>query len=159
MTLCATAYIVPESEAAKLVPDAGWETADALNHALNSYAVQPGCTSPGTVVTVLMEFLAEYGIEMPTEDGQISTERFGPSAGIVCICSGEETSPFLRQLDKMMLMESQLGGYYEDYTGETWPDAGNEMLKVFNFIRDGLVKQQKTGGIYILCVGQKEDGN
>ena len=152
MTLFTTAYIVPEAHAANLVPADGWQTADALHDALASFALEPGCTSPGTVVTVMMEFLSEYGIEMPSDDGHISAERFGPLAGIVCICGGEETSPFLRQLDRMMLMESQLGGYYEDFTGATWPEAGKEMLKVFNFIRDGLVKQQKSGGIYILCV-------
>lgn len=152
MTLFATAYIVPDSWAASLVPEGGWSSLKSLHEALNSFSVVPGCTSPGLVVNTLLEFLAEYGIDMPADEDHPQLKTLSSLEGVVCVVSGEETSSFLRQLDRMMLMESQLGGYYEDYTGETWPEAGKEMLKVFNFIRDGLVKQQKTGGIYVLTV-------
>lgn len=106
----------------------------------------------GYVYATLLPYLDERNITlMSSEFDDLGAELTELRESTHFILTAEHKNNHLAELDSALFNKEELAKYFEEFNGETWPDAGDAMLNAISVLRDNL-EQVDDGSIVIFAI-------
>jgi hypothetical protein len=117
--------------------------------------VEPAYSYSGSVVTVLLAFLAENDIDIPlnVSDSNLAELSRSCDLGLMVAADSSDAAQCLAVLDCQTAEERSLGRYFDDFTHNAWDESGKAMMEAFQFVRNGLNAVKDYPGYYLLFAG------
>ena len=158
MSQIATGYGLSSSTLDRLLPTL--EEQDRYYNAfwslLRDHALEttPDYHFSGSVVAIAMEYLAEKGISLPVNDSH-STIRAIMSAdlSLAMCCDANQAGSIATAMHELHIDESELAGYYAEFTGEEWNNASDALKEGLDYIKRTLLLVEAGCEWVILFIG------
>jgi hypothetical protein len=154
MSQIASAYVVSKEQIAELNTFASDEDWDSYWNLLHEEAteVEPDFGYSGYVVVVLITFLEESGVQLP------SVEKYGTGfkeTSIVSCMSPEEAVTFAKVLQdfEIEVEDDKLHEYYIKFTEEEFDEAGEAMREALEFLTRACKAAAKERKYVLINVG------
>jgi hypothetical protein len=156
MSQIATGYGLSSSLLDRLRPTLEDRNYKAFWSLLHGHAAEttPAYSFSGSVVSVAVEYLEGRGVSLPVNDSHATVRAMlSTDLSLVMCCDAEQAGAIVAAMQQLQIDDSDLGGYYAEFTGEEWDRASEALGEGLDYIRRTLLLAQAGCDWVMLFIG------